>query len=199
MKQHHWYYLDLDVSKAINPQWQWPHLTVGETEIISCINDLPSLFDEQWLSYAREKIGITPEFAMIFVRGENCFEANAHTDAPIKTYTPPRKSYWAIYWSMAPDTREIYWFDLPTHENYVSEDITPSTVGYYNYPLKFSKICDHANVTMRATLVRVDTPHWVGAGNARSALSIRFLPDIENESWEWAVDYFNQRGLLIPR
>lgn len=199
MTVHHWYHLDLDVTDAVNPLWQWPALKTGETEIISCINDLPSLFNEHWLNYAREQLGINPEFAMIFVRGENCFEANAHTDAPIKTYDPPRKSHWAINWSMAPDSRRIYWFDLPLNEDYVSEDVTPSTVGYYHYPLKFNRICDQVNVAMKATLVRVDVPHWVGSGNARSALSLRFLPDIEDESWEWAVEYFKQRGLLIPR
>jgi hypothetical protein len=199
MTAHHWYHLNLDVQDAINPDWQWPLLSSGQTEVISCINDLPSLFNEQWLNYARQQTGMNPEFAMIFVRGANCFESNAHTDAPIKNYSPARPSYWAINWSMAPDNRKIYWFDLPRNQEYVSGDVTPSTVGYYNYPLKFGSICDQASVEMQATLVRVDTPHWVGAGNSRRGLSIRFLPDVQHESWEWAVDWFSQRGLLKAR
>lgn len=199
MKQHHWYHLNLDVQDAINPDWVWPELSPGQTEIISCINDLPGLFNEHWLNYVREQTGMNPEFAMIFVRGANCFESNAHTDAPIKNYSPERLSYWAINWSMAPDNRKIYWFDLPRNQEYVSGEVTPSTVGYYNYPLKFNTICDQASVEMKATLVRVDTPHWVGAGDRRCGLSLRFLPDIQNESWEWAVDWFTKRGLLIPR
>jgi len=193
----YWYYLDLDIEHAINPNYSWPQLTLDEGEILTCEDDMYSILNADWVKYANDRIGWPIEFVMHFIRNEGRVDLVAHSDAPVKSQN--RDSYWAINWSLAPDDREQVWFDYAVHDYLFSHEDSPSTVGFYPYIVDPDRICDRVNIQQRPTLIRIDRPHWVTNGGFRIGISLRFMPLVENESWEWAVEHFKQRGLLIPR
>jgi len=197
---HYWYPLQLDIADAFNTAWQWPPIVRGQIDNIQVWTPGDQVLDPRWMQYFFEQTGLPIAFAVTFIRPEGNCEWIAHADAPVPI-DPPRHSTWAINWSLAPDNRKQYWFDLPQHHDLTekNDSMAADRAAFYSYPLEFDRICDSTALTMQPTLIRIDTPHWVGPGLDRRSISLRCIPDTPYDSWEWAVDWFTQRGLLIPR
>lgn len=190
-----WYTLDIDVSKAINPEFnktewlaqsEFANSPIGIWHIPQ--SDLLKIFTQEWLRYMKE-LNLDPGSCLMFYREPNYLHPSVHIDMHGASGTP---MIYALNWVIGDDDSEMVWYNLP--EDLGSDMITPANTPYISWPAdKFSKeLCVKRKIGNQLTLVNVSKPHNVIVGNnPRWVMSIRFPFIKENiKSWESAVEYF---------
>lgn len=183
-----WYETIIDVSKAMNPNWQYPPMTAK----FGIWNYAPrDMFNDTWLEYA-ENIGITVINVILFYRRPYLIDDKAHID--IEPGDSTKHCVFGLNWAIGGKNSEMIWYEPPNFD----ADIlwSPAKLPYQAWPVNKLVPIEKKCIQSTPTLVRTDIPHSV---NVRDELRLCFSLRLPNKisCWDKAVEWFSDKGLLV--
>jgi hypothetical protein len=181
-KFKNWYKLKIDISNAINPNWQWPVLRSWA----NIVEDPKKVFSEEWL-LVMSQLGLPSEdFCLLFYSPKNMDPAPvSHTDTDPITL---KGAIAGFNFVIDNDPADMVWFDLKKLENQKKILYTEENKPYEVFPLDFTFETDRNRIGNQLTLVRTDIPHWIGTSSkikfSSSRWSVSYRSTADNNRWK---------------
>lgn len=190
-KQHCWYNLNIDISNAVRPdfdfgddRWYFKRTTTSS-----------DMFTVDWLEYMRG-LGIPITATQMFQREVGSPTTHAHIDVMAVDSQKISCRTFAINWAIGGRDSEMIWYDLPNNDSPVL--YTRANTPYVEWSTTDLTEVDRCCIQSQPTVVRVDVPHSVKVKDEpRISISVR-TNGIPND-WDTAVDYLLNKQILIPR
>lgn len=187
-----WYNLNIDTSKAIKKDWQFPDPRLNAYGIWQLWAH--EVFDQDWLNYTAD-LGLDFGSLMLFYRGPWMSTKGAHID--IATVEPFKIGTYGLNWIFGGEGSEMLWYDLP--EGNIDILYTPAGTAYTYWPIHQLTKIDRYAINSVPTLVKVGNPHSITMGpNERWCISARPRL-IRNMEWDEVVSHMKELGLLVDR
>lgn len=190
---HCWYNLDIDTTRAISPEFEWPVMDKNGRNMIWHYPTPSTIFSQKWLDIAKS-VGIEIGAAMMFWRPAGFKNVEAHVDVLNKD--PNKSAVAAVNIIVKGRDSAMAWYKKPAGNHEVKW--TMAKTPYLTWPIDELEEVERKELGMNLSLVRVDVPHAIFCGNEeRWCISARFMTNFPD--WETAVKAMHYRGLLVPR
>lgn len=156
-----WYALDVDISNAINPAFNFENfLTQAQAQDSQPAyvwrfpeEKLTELFSLNWLEYMKS-IDLEILSTLFFYRSPYYQHPTSHIDVP---YTSTGQLSLALNWIVGPDNSHMVWHKLPNAKG--DNLYTTADTRYEEWPMEDLEEIERYTIGNRCTLVRVDIPH----------------------------------------
>jgi hypothetical protein len=189
-KDHCWYNLNIDVSTAIDSNWQWQS-TGHKNNMRNYKAD--EMFSDWWLD-KMSSINIPITGSLVHHKPKFFSSSEAHVD----TYKGVGGAVFGINWVIGGRNSEMIWYEIPDDIYRGADKITPANTPYVAWPISELKEIDRCVIGSQAVLVRVDRPHAIVVRD-QDRLSISARTNMKFLSWNGVVNYLNKKNLLTER
>jgi hypothetical protein len=196
-----WHVLNIDISNAIRPDFNFKELlvgtrvdTVGHWMWSYTGSELTDIFTIEWLSYMKsinlEVYTMLMFYKAPFLTGEG---ANAHVDLPVN---------FAINWCVNKDDSEMVWYDNQSDVDYDTETKLAPVGGYLYLPRPLDNLVELERRCLGniPTLVQTDIFHSIVVNESpRWSISVRVNVNGQlagKLSWQEAVDLFSSHIVI---
>jgi hypothetical protein len=195
MKKNSWYEVNIDVSNALDTNFQWPTHSKNQPTL-ECWGYNPSaILNKDWIEYTRS-LGLELGFIQLFWKRSNLVQDTAHIDV----YDGNKSQPWpfALNWTVfGGEGSTMLWYHLPD-KNFTIKYSSANT-PYADWKISELTECDRHNVGKKLTLVRTGIPHDVNTGSQeRWCISAR-LKNVADTSWGQIVEDLRSKKLLVER
>jgi hypothetical protein len=192
--EHCWHKLRLrNTQNAIREDWVFPTVT-GDYGIWKIL--ATDMLTPEWINYL-QTIGINIESLMLFYRGQNIKNNDAHVDISMP-YTPTIK-YVAggLNFVLQGNGSSMIWYETP--KEYKELQFTKANTPYLSWLISDLVETDRAEIGNELVLVRTNVPHSIIMGNEpRWCISVRPI-NAGSISWEYLVNHFRSLNALVER
>jgi hypothetical protein len=182
-----WYVLDVDVSNAIRPDFDFDQFLKqlnGQSFYLWKFNVdcLENIVKKSWLDCMRD-LDLDILEIQLFYRAAYATHDYAHVDY---IFPKPHAMSASLNWCISKDSADMVWYDMP---DYIPDqsNITNAKTVYTEWPLKELNFQSRCRIGNTCTLVRVDVPHHVFMGSDdRWCISARTQKKFN--SWSTVID-----------
>lgn len=187
--------MNIDITNAINPLYKWVYnVNAPIPQFRVWTIESQKLFNKKWTEYLNSLGLETAYTSIVFYRPPGGTDQMAHIDLDSNsTQDNIIPATFAINWIVGGKDSKMIWYDLPQGHMTVTQNAP--MVYDVKWPIDQLTEIDSKALQLEPTLVRVDVPHAVQAGDqCRWCISLRIY--LDNMSWEEGVAYFKQKGLI---
>lgn len=193
MTDHCWYTVKIDVENAFNPSFVPPVPDHNPIQIWAY--PASTVFNSDWLEYTKV-LGITFKNGFIFYRHNYVEAQRAHID----TYydDPTQTIHFGFNWVFSGGKgSKMIWYEHPKEKAEIKW--TQAKTPYIIWPVTNLKPIEEYEIGNKLTLVKTGIPHEIyNIPENRWSMSARI--DVPHgTSWDYIVDYLNERNLLESR
>ena len=203
-----WYTVKIDVGNAINPLFERP-TPIPDKQFQMWAFPANEIFSAEWLEYTKS-LGLIFQNGFIFYKYQVIRPSAIHIDVPAD---PTKKLNFGFNWVFSGgEGSKMIWYEYPKKEpevrwityqipvkNSKTEWVTSSTPYVDCGHESQLTVIDEYEIKNKLTLVSTGIPHDVyNVPKDRWCMTARI--DIPQETtWDYIVDYLNERNLLEPR